>query len=83
MGGVRFHFLFVGEQFRQDFFRADVMRLDATQFLLRLNAGSDRHETVEAARVETAVFVLGAAVHISSGLFRRFNDVRRSSILMS
>lgn len=74
---------FVREQLREGFLGADMVSFNPLQLLLRLHTGSDCHKTVEAAGIETAVFILGAVVHFSSELFRILNDIRRTPILLS
>jgi hypothetical protein len=66
----------LSQQIGKHFFRAEMASLKPVQFLFRLNAGSNGHEAVEAARVDAAIFILCAVIH----RFRlaRFHDARRS-----
>jgi hypothetical protein len=73
--GVLLDGLFLRKQFGKSLLGANVVRFHAIQFFFRLDAEGDCHETVEAAGVETAVFILGAAIH-RLGALRIFNDVR-------
>ena len=80
---ARFDSLFLLEQFGQRLLRADVMHFHPSQLLLCLHAGGDCHETVEAARVEAAVVVLGAAIHWTLGPLQISNDIRPHRISLA
>ena len=69
--------LLMRQKLGQRLFRADMPRFDILQLFFRLDTGGDGDEAVKAARVITAVLVLGVAIHrdaISSGL----HDASRS-----
>jgi hypothetical protein len=60
----------MGPQIGKGLLGADVMLLTRSEFFFGLDAGSDGHEAIEATRVVTAVFVLGAGIHRHSTLRR-------------
>jgi len=51
------------QQVGEGLFRTDMMLLTRGKFFFSLNAGCNGHEAVEAARVVTAVVILGAVIH--------------------
>lgn len=54
---------FLGQQLRQYLFGAQVMRLALVELFFRFHARGNGQKAIQAARVETAIFVLCAAIH--------------------